>query len=474
MKTVIEDGLVVTPQGEVHGDVLIQGEKIVAVAAGAGDWPSGWASEEGVRRVSAKDKIVLPGGVDGHTHLDMPLADFSSADDFRSGTVAAALGGTTSIVDYAECGARSLREGLEAWMKRAKGKAVVDYGFHMTLKRCDAQVLREMGEMVEAGVTSFKVFTAYPGRMMLPDEDILRVMKRAAELDATVVVHAEDGELIEDLIRRARRDKSTNPIDHALTRPSAGECRAVERVVGMTKESGANVLVAHISAQQAAEEVRRAREEGVSVYGETCPHYLWLEQKKLKDPGLQGASYICAPPLRDVTHMSKLWEGLSRGWLQILGTDHCPFNLRGEKDRGRVPGGGFDFTKVPGGLPGIETRLLLAYVGGVLTGRFDLVRLAEITATNPAKFFGLAPKKGAIVPGADADIAILNPEETTSFDAESLASTVDYSPYHGMRVEGAIETELSRGESSVSNRKFVGKEGRGEYVSCLTVPHVAI
>lgn len=460
-KTLIENGSVVTPGGVIEGDILIEGRRIAEIGPGLAERFGGLEDAE---KFPAEGKIVLPGGVDCHTHMDMPFGDFFSADDFFSGTLAAALGGTTTIVDYAESAPNSLEEGFSNWIEKARGNAVIDYSFHMTLKHCDPQVLREMSRMMKLGVTSFKVFTAYPGRMMLSDENILRVMKRAAELNAVVVVHAEDGLLIEDLIRRTQRSKALDPIDHALTRPSACECRAVCKVVKMAESTGATVVIAHISVYQAADIVRDARNRGVRIFGETCPQYLWLEQNKLKSQGLQGAAFICSPPLRDVTHMDYLWKGLQEGWIDILGTDHCPFNLRGHKDLGVLPGGGFDFRRVPGGLPGVQTRLLLAYAGGVLAGRFDLVRLAEITATIPAKVFGLWPEKGALIPGADADIVILDPDGVTSFDVDDLASDLDYSPYEGMRVEGIVDTVLSRGECIVFEERFVGERGRGEFI----------
>jgi len=462
MKTLIENGSVVTPKGVIHqGDVLIEGERIVEVTTGL---RKTIGEHDEVSFISAEGKIVLPGGVDAHTHLDMPLGDFSSADDFKTGTIAAALGGTTSIVDYAEIGPSTMQEGFTTWMEKARGEAVIDYGFHMTVKRCNPQILREMSQMVNQGITSFKVFTAYPGRMMLSNENILRVMKRAAELNALVVVHAEDGELIEELISRKKRTKNLDPVDHAVTRPSSGECRAVKRIVEMAEIAGARVVIAHISALQAADVVREAKKKGVKVYGETCPQYLWLEQKRLKAPGVQGAAYICSPPLRDITHMNALWKGLAEGWIDILSTDHCPFNIEGGKDLGVLSNGGFDFTKVPGGLPGVQTRYLLAYAGGVLAERFGLERLAEITATIPAKVFGLAPRKGALAPGADADIVILNPKISTSFDADALASNLDYSPYEGMRIEGLVETVFSRGECIVSDARFIGENGRGKFI----------
>jgi dihydropyrimidinase len=463
MKTLIEKGIVVTPKRAFVGDVLVEDDHIADVGS---DLASSLGGEADLHRIPARDRIVLPGGVDGHTHLDMPLGDIGSADDFFTGTRAAALGGTTTIVDYAEQGEASLSQGLDTWMAKAEGDAVVDYGFHMTVKKVTPEVVSEMAAMCERGVTSFKVFTAYPGRMMLADDEIRRVMGRAAELDGVVVVHAEDGVLIEELIKRAQRARATEPIDHALTRPSSGEARAAEKVLAMAEQTGCPVVIAHISACQAAQAVAEARKRGVRAHGETCPHYLWLEQSRLREPGLQGAAYICSPPLRDVTHMHCLWQAMSDGWIDVLGTDHCPFNLKGEKDRGLSGNGAFDFTKVPGGLPGIELRLLLAYVGGVLAERFDLVRLAKVFSEIPAKVFGLAPTKGALIEGADADIVIFDPEAVTSFDAEDLSMNVDYSPYEGLRLEGAVETVLSRGEIIVSERRFVGRRGRGRFLKC--------
>ncbi len=460
MSLLIEKGTVVLENEVRQTDIFVQGERIAALGPKAADMAT---ADSHCDVLDAEGLIILPGAIDGHTHLDMPFLDFASTDDFFTGTRAALLGGTTCIVDYAEQ-AETLAAGLQTWKKRAEGKAVADYGFHMTIKHLSSEVLDEMEAMVAAGVVSFKVFMAYPGRMMLEDEEIEQVMRRAAELGAVVNIHAEDGILIEDLIRRTKRAKATDPIDHALTRPSVGEARAVDRAIKLAKATGAHLVVVHISCAQAAALVAEAKADGLPVHGETCPHYLWLEQRKLKDQGLQGAVYICSPPLRDVTHMNALWQGLTRGEIEMVGTDHCPFNLAGHKDRGLRPDGSFDFTKVPGGLPGIETRLLLLYAGGVLTGRFDLVRLARITATGPARIFGLAPQKGAIREGADADLVVLDPDGLTSLDAEDLHMNVDHSPYEGMRVEGSIEFVLSRGELVVEARRFKGQPGRGKYI----------
>lgn len=465
MRILIKGGAIVLPDRVAEGDLFVDGETIVEVGQ---DLEAVHGSASMDRIIPADGCVVLPGGVDAHTHLDMPLEDFASTDDFETGTVAAAMGGTTTIVDYAERGETGLAEGLKRWMNKAQGKAVVDYGFHMTLKNLRGGVVEEMGDMVDRGVTSFKVFTAYPGRMMLTDDEIRAVMERASDLGAVVCVHAEDGPLIEDLVRRTRRAKALDPIDHALTRPSAGEAGAVARVAAMARTTGAPLVIPHISAAQAAAEVVRARSEGANVHGETCPQYLWLEQRRLRAGGLAGAALVCSPPLRDVTHMHSLWEHLSRGEIEMVGTDHCPFNLEGHKDRGLTPDGGFDFTRVPGGLPGIETRILLIFVGGVLTGRFGLPKLAELVAAAPARIFGLWPRKGALLPGFDGDVAILDPEEYTSFDADRLHMRVDYSPYEGMEVAGAIRTVLSRGEVIVDEGRFVGSAGRGRFVKRST------
>ncbi len=461
MAVLVRNGLVVDSEQVRPGDLLLEGERIAALGEEAGRR----AAELGqVDVLDAQGLYVLPGGVDGHTHLDMPLEDFASTDDFATGTRAALFGGTTTIVDYAEQGPEGFAQGLAAWKAKAEHKAFCDYGFHMTVKRVDEQTIEEMGEMVASGVCSFKVFMAYPGRMMLTDEEIRRVMRRAAELDALVVVHAEDGLLIEDLIRRARRCKSTDAIDHALTRPSVAEARAVRRAIQLAEETGCRLLIPHMSAAQSVQLVAEARERRVAVTGETCPQYLWLEQRKLRRPGLEGLVYVCSPPLRDVTHMEALWKGLGEGTIQVLGTDHCPFDAVGHKDRGLLPDGSVDFTRTPGGLPGIETRILLAYAG-VVAGRFDLPHLVRITATWPAQVFGLAPRKGALRPGADGDVVLLDPEGVTSLDAADLHMRVDHSPYEGMRLPGRLRFVFSRGELVVEDGQFHGKPGRGRFLA---------
>ncbi len=461
MSLLIEKGTLVLENEVRQTDLLVEGERILAIGEKAANLAT---QDPHCDVLDAEGLIVLPGAVDGHTHLDMPFLDFASTDDFFTGTRAALLGGTTCIVDYAEQG-ETLADGLETWKAKAEGMAVADYGFHMTIKHLSDEVIEEMGAMVQAGVVTFKVFMAYPGRMMLQDDEIERVMRRAAELGAGVNIHAEDGILIEDLIRRTKRAKATDPIDHALTRPSVGEARAVDRAIALVRTTGAQLVVVHMSCAQAVDLVADARKDGLPVYGETCPQYLWLEQRKLKAPGLQGAVYICSPPLRDVTHMHALWKGLAAGTVSMVGTDHCPFDLIGQKDRGLRPDGSFDFTLVPGGLPGIETRLLLLYAGGVLTGRFDLVQLARVSATQPAGILGLYPEKGAIRVGADADLVVLDPDGLTSLDAEDLHMRVDHSPYEGMRVEGSIEFVFSRGELVVESRQFKGTRGRGKYIA---------
>jgi dihydropyrimidinase len=452
MRTLIRHGTVVTAAGAGPADVLIEGERILEVGA-----LGGRAAD---RVLDARGKYVLPGGIDVHTHLDMPLGETVSSDDFATGTVAAAFGGTTSIVDFAvQDRGRSLREALETWMRKAEGKAAIDYGLHMIVCDLSPGVEREMDAMVAEGVTSFKLFMAYPGRLMVDDAAILRALRRSAANGGTVMVHAEDGEAIAALVRRALAEGKRAPRYHALTRPASTEADAVRRAIALSEQAGAPVYIVHVSAAAAVDEIATGRERGAAVLGETCPQYLFLSDERYDEPGFEGAKYVMSPPLRPRAGHERLWRGLAADDLQVVATDHCPFNMKDQKILG-----GDDFTRIPGGAPGIETRMSLLFDGGVRAGRVSLSRFVEVTATNPAKIFGLYPRKGTIAPGSDADVVVWDPERQITWSAATHHMRVDYSPYEGRVTKGAPETVLVRGLPVIEGGKFVGRAGAGRYL----------
>jgi dihydropyrimidinase len=451
MRVLIRNGTVVTADGSRAADVLTDGETIAAVAPGI--------PADADRTHDAAGKYVIPGGIDVHTHLDMPFGDTVTADDFATGTVAAACGGTTCIVDFAvqEHG-RSLREALDVWHRKAEGKAAVDYGFHVIV--CDAAptLEAEMDALVAEGVPSFKLFTAYPGRLMLDDGAIFRALRRSAENGARVMVHAENGGVIDALQREALLAGRRSPREHPRTRPALAEAEATHRVIALAELAGAPVYVVHVSAAEAVDEIAAARSRGVAAFGETCPQYLVLSAELYEGPGFEGAKYVMSPPLRDRRAQERLWRALAAGELQVVATDHCSFRMD-QKAVGRD-----DFTKIPGGAPGIETRLSLLFDGGVRGGRFGIERFVALTASEPAKLFGLWPRKGCIAPGADADVVVWDPDRRVTLGASTLHMNVDYSPFEGRVVRGAPDLVLSRGEVVAEGGRFVGRQGAGRFV----------
>jgi dihydropyrimidinase len=455
MRTLIKNGTVVTATECVAADVWIEGETIVKVADARER--AAFAAE---REIDAAGKYVMPGGVDVHTHFDMPMMGAVSRDDFESGTIAAAHGGTTTIIDFAnqERGG-TLRAALDAWHARAAGKAVIDYGFHATVADANPATLDELASVVAGGVTSFKVFTAYPGRVYSDDGQILQVMQRARDLGALVQVHAENGLAIDVLVAQAVARGERAPRFHALTRPEATEAEATHRVLCLAEVAGAAVYVVHMTSGRAVEHVARFRERGLAAFAETCPQYLFCSMDDLELPGFEGAKYVCSPPPRPRAVQDALWRELVAGHVQTVATDHCPFNFAGDKALGRD-----DFTKIPNGMPAVETRLLLLWDGGVRAGRFGPSRFVDLVATAPAKLFGLYPRKGTIAAGSDADLLVWDPEREQSLSVQALHMRVDYSPYEGRTVRGAPTHVLSRGEVIVEAGRFLGKPGAGRYL----------
>jgi dihydropyrimidinase len=471
MRTLIKNGTVVTASDAFVSDVWIEDGKIVGLthpAQRAAMTGAHTADPTADHTIDAQGQYVIPGGIDCHTHMELPFGGTTASDDFDTGTVAAAHGGTTTIVDFAiQSKGGSMRAGLDAWFAKAEGKAAIDYGFHMIMTEANPAALEEMATMVREGVTSFKMFMAYPGVFLVDDQQIFRAMLRAGELGALITMHAEIGLPIDVLVQKALAAGHTAPVYHALTRPEAAEATGTERAIALAEMAGVPVYMVHLSAQRALERVMEARDRGLATYAETCPQYLFCTEDDLRgDPPGQGegewkgAGYVCTPPLRPRHHHDHLWRGLRNYDLQVVATDHCPFCMKDQKELGRG-----DFSKIPNGMPGVETRLYLLWEG-VVSGRISLNRFVEITSTAPAKIFGLYGKKGTIAIGADADIVVWDPMREKVLGKDTLHMRVDYSPFEGRRVPASPSHVLSRGELIVQDDKWVGKarQGRGQFL----------
>jgi dihydropyrimidinase len=451
--TLIRNGTVVTARDTKAADVLIEGGRIAEVRAGI-------PADRAENIINAAGMYVIPGGIDAHTHLDMPFGGTTSADDFETGTRAAAFGGTTSIVDFAiQARGTKMRSALDTWWKKAENKAVIDYGLHMIVTDLGTSGLEDMDELVDEGVASFKLFMAYPNVLMVDDATIFKALSRTAKNGALICMHAENGSVIDVIIAKALAEGKTAPIYHALTRPTRAEAEAVHRAIAMAEIAGAPVYIVHLSSEDALNEVREARDRGVPAFAETCPQYLLLSIEELERPNFEGAKYVFTPPLRTKENLPKLWDGLKHDHLQVVSTDHCPFCFEDQKILGKD-----DFTKIPNGGPGIENRLQLIYHHGVNAGKISLNRFVEITSTTPARIFGMYPRKGEIAPGSDADIVIWDPKAPFTISAKTHHMRVDYSMFEGYQVQGNARTVISRGEVIVDGGQFYGKAGRGEYL----------
>jgi dihydropyrimidinase len=450
--SLVRNGRIVTASESYEADLFVDGGRIALVGQGL--------SVPADTVVDASGCLVLPGGVDVHTHLDMPAGEIRSSDDFETGTRAAAFGGTTTVVDFAtpEPG-QSLGSALETWKGKAEGKAAVDYGFHMAVREVGESTLGEMGRLVrEEGVTSFKLYLAYPGVLQVDDGSFFRALLAARECGALTLVHAENGGAIDVLVERALARGDTAARHHALTRPPEAEAEATARAIALATMAGAPLYVVHLSCAAALAHVVAARDRGLPVLAETCPQYLFLSVAEYDRPGPEAARYVISPPLREVADQQALWRGLAGGDLQVVATDHCPFTTS-DKERGRL-----DFSKIPSGAPGIETRMTLLWDGGVRAGRIDPRRFVEVTATAPARIFGLWPRKGTIAVGSDADLVVWDPEREATLSAQTLHMRVDYNPYEGRVVRGGPVVVLSRGEVIVDHGEWKGRPGRGEFV----------
>ncbi|WP_096188850.1 dihydropyrimidinase [Evansella halocellulosilytica] len=453
MKKVIKNGIIVTASDTYQADILIENGKISAIGENI--------SEEEVEVVDAKGCYVFPGGIDPHTHLEMPFGGTVSRDDFETGTIAAAFGGTTTVIDFCLTNkGEPLKNAIQTWHDKSKDKAVIDYSFHLMIGEINENVLNELPQVIEEeGITSFKVFMAYKNVFQADDETLFRTLVTAKELGGLVMVHAENGDVIEYLVKKALSEGKTDPIYHALTRPPEAEGEATGRAAQLTGLSNSQLYVVHVSCAEAVEQISNARSKGYDVWGETCPQYLVLDQTYLEKPHFEGAKYVWSPPLREKAHQEVLWNALKSGQLQTLGSDQCSFDFNGQKDLGKG-----DFSKIPNGGPMIEDRVSILFSEGVKKGKITLNQFVDITSTRVAKLFGLFPEKGTITVGADADIVIFDPTLERTISAETHHMAVDYNAFEGMKITGQPVTVMSRGEFVIKDEQFVGNPGDGKYV----------
>ena len=458
MSTLIRGGTVVSPAGASPADVLVEGERISALAAPGSETAVAWAAAAG-QIINATGLYVLPGGIDVHTHMEMPFGGTFSVDTFETGTRAAAWGGTTTIVDFAvQAKGTSLLATLDKWHAKADGHCVIDYGFHMIVSDVNDTTLKEMESCIGAGVNSFKMFMAYPGVFYATDGEIVRAMTRAAETGAVIMMHAENGIAIDQLVAQALAAGKTDPVQHGLTRPPELEAEATHRAITLARVTGSPVYIVHLSAAQALQAVAEARDTGQNVFAETCPQYLYLSLDDLARPDFEGAKYVASPPLRPREHQGTLWRGLRTNDLSVVSTDHCPFCFKEQKELGRG-----DFSKIPNGIPGVEHRMDLLHQG-VVAGELSLARWVEVAATTPARMFGLYPRKGIIAPGSDADIVLYDPRATQVLSAGTHHMNVDYSAYEGFEITGQVRTVLSRGEVVIDGGEYHGRTGHGQFL----------
>ena len=453
MSVLIKGGRVITAADDFVGDVYVEDERITMIGESL--------DLQADKVIDATGKYVIPGCIDPHTHLDMPFGGTITADDFESGTISAAFGGTTTHVDFCLQGkGQPFFDALEAWHEKRNGKAVIDVGFHLAVTDLAAGgTLEDLARVPDEGVTSYKLFMAYKGAIMVDDETLFRVMRVAADTGALVMVHAEHGDAIDVLVRKALADGNTEPHWHALTRPPETEGEATHRAIQLSHVAGSPLYVVHVSCKDAIDPIAYAREKGWNVWGETCTQYLFIDYTHLERPDFEGAKYVYTPPPRPKEHQQHLWGALKGDVLSVISTDHCSFLWQGQKTLGKN-----DFSKIPNGGPGIEDRLMMIHHFGVREGRLTPNRMVELLATNPAKLFGLYPRKGTIAPGSDADIVVFDPEKRVTRSAATHHSKCDYNLYEGTEVRGAPEVVLLRGNVLVENDELVARPGIGQFV----------
>jgi len=455
MSILIKNGRIITAVDDYMGDVFIENETITLIGKSL--------DMEADEILDASGKYLFPGGLDPHTHLDMPFGGTVSADDFETGTRAAAHGGTTTLIDFAiQTKGQSTLEALDTWHAKAEGKTAIDYGFHMIVTDLEDDRVHEMKMLADEGVTSYKLFMAYPGVLYVDDGTIYRAMRKAGENGTVVCMHAENGIVIDEIVKQALAEGKTEPKYHALTRPTRMEAEGVHRAISIAEVANVPVYIVHLSSSDALEQVMLARNRGVHAFAETCPQYLFLDHSYYEQEGFEGAKYVMTPALREKWNQEELWKGLRFGDLQSISTDHCPFCFKDQKILGID-----DFSKIPNGGPGVENRMSLVFNGGVNSGRISLNKFVELTSTAAAKTFGLFPKKGTIAVNSDADIVIFDPNRKETISINNSCThhmRVDYNAYEGFKVTGFTETVLSRGKIIIKDCEYMGKKGDGQFL----------
>lgn len=453
MGIVLNGGTIVTAVDRYQADVRIEGETIVAMGQDIKQ------PEDQVIKVEGC--LIFPGGIDPHTHFDLPMGTFSTSDDFFAGSLAALLGGTTTILDYAtQFKGETLKTGLKNWHAKADGKSYVDFGFHMAITDWNEQVAQEMTELVnQEGVSSVKLYMAYKNILQVDDSALLQALRQARVCGALVCVHCENGDVVDYLVKEARSQGQTAPHIHPMTRPPEAEAEATNRVITLAQIAEAPLYIVHLSCRGALQAVVEAKGRGLEVYAETCPQYLLLDDSYYHSEGFNGAKYVISPPLRSVEDQERLWAGLQTGILDAVATDHCSFNYQGQKDLGLN-----DFSKIPNGAPGVETRMGLLYTYGVMTGKLSMNEFVALTSTNAAKLFGLFPRKGTIAPGSDADLVVWDPRVSSTITVETLHQQVDYTPYEGFNQLGQAKHVFLRGQHVVKDGQLQVVKPTGNYL----------
>ena len=447
---VIKNGTLVTGKGVYQSDLAIQAEKISEIGIGL----------SGRQEIDAGGKLVIPGGVDPHVHLEMPTPTTVTSDDWQTGSKAAAFGGTTTVIDFIEPAypGQPLLDSYRDYLQKAQGRSAIDFSFHMTLCSADADTLQQVPGVVAAGMSTFKVYTTYPG-FHLSDEDLLAVLEAVAKARGLVLVHSESDAIIQSEVNKLRQIGHLTVSDFPDSRPPVAEKEAIERVLSLASYASAPVYIVHVSTRDGASAIRRARQVGQAAWGETCPQYLLLDESKLKTGGFNGAKFVCSPPLRLPVDQAALWSALQENSLQTVGTDHCAFNFIGQKDLGKD-----SFLDIPSGLPGIELRLALLYTYGVKPGRLSLQQWVEACSTTPARLFGLLPRKGELSPGADADVVLFDPERSQTITQALLHENVDYTPYEGLQLAGKVTDTFLRGQALVRDEAWVAEKAKGVFL----------